>query len=234
MAKRAVAAAKAAATILSISAGQTQAKPSENKKIVIKPPNISTAQVKLKSSAAYVQNKFANYKREEMAEKQKQGSSQKKTRRAKPPKDFEKAYRGSLHVSQEGWYGIPATGIRNAMIEACRFTEMDMIRCKGCVFVLADGLDSETLEPLVRIVGEPHMFIAPVRIGINQTDLAARAMFDKWEAIVTIQWDNDVFEATDIVNLLARAGWQVGIGAGRPLSKTSGGTGKGTWEVLEI
>jgi hypothetical protein len=56
-------------------------------------------------------------------------------------------------------------------------------------------------------------------------------MFEKWESTFEIEWDDDVFKAQDIVNLLARAGWQVGIGAGRPLSKMSGGTGKGTFEV---
>lgn len=224
---------KKTAAIVSIASAQSEAK-QETKKVTIKRPNISTAKAKLISTAAYVQNKFANYKRTEMAEKQKQGSSQKKTRRAKPPKDFEKAYQGSLHVSQDGWYGIPASSIRNAMIEACRLCEIDMIRAKMCIFIVPDGLDNETLEPLIRISGTPHMYIAPVKIGINQTDLASRAMFDKWTAIVTVQWDSDVFEATDIINLLARAGWQVGIGAGRPLSKTSAGTGKGTWNVEEV
>jgi hypothetical protein len=225
---------KATATVVSISPEPAQPKRQETKKVTIKPINMATAQAKLTSTAAYVQNKFANYKREEMAEKQKQGSSQKKTRKAKPPKDFEKVYKGSLHVSQEGWYGIPATAIRNAMIEACRLTEIDMIRAKMCIKIIKDGLDNETLEPLIKIKGEPRMFVAPVRIGINQTDLAARAIFDKWEAVVTIEWDADVFEAADIMNLLARAGWQVGIGSGRPLSKTSAGTGKGTWEVSEV
>jgi hypothetical protein len=111
---------------------------------------------------------------------------------------------------------------------------MDMIRAKGCIFIGADGLDNETLEPLVKIKGQPHIYIAPVRIGMNQTDLAARAMFDEWEAVIEITWDADVFGATDVVNLISRAGIQVGIGAGRPLSKTSAGTGKGTWKVYEI
>jgi hypothetical protein len=78
------------------------------------------------------------------------------------------------------------------------------------------------------------MFIDRVSIGMNQTDLAARAIFETWEAVVTIEWDADVFQAADVVNLLARAGWQCGIGAGRPLSKTSAGTGKGTWKVEAV
>jgi hypothetical protein len=87
---------------------------------------------------------------------------------------------------------------------------------------------------LVKITkGKPEMFVDRVKIGINQTDLASRAMFREWEATITVQWDADVFTANDIVNLLARAGWHVGIGAGRPLSKSSAGTGKGTFEIIE-
>lgn len=203
----------------------------EKKSVVIKPPRFELATVLLRSTAPYIQNRFANYKQLEMIEKQKAGSSMAKTRKAKPPKDFEKGYRGSMHISQEGWHGIPATALRNAMIEACRLTEIDMIRAKMCLRIVQDGLDAENLEPLVKIKGEPRMHIDRVRIGINQTDLLPRAMFEQWEARVTIQWDADVFSAQDVVNLIARAGWQVGIGAGRPLSKMSGGTGKGTWEV---
>lgn len=203
----------------------------EKKNVVIKPPRFELATVLLRSTAPYIQNRFANYKQLEMIEKQKAGSSMAKTRKAKPPKDFEKGYRGSMHISQEGWHGIPATALRNAMIEACRLTEIDMIRAKMCLRIVQDGLDAENLEPLVKIKGEPRMHIDRVRIGINQTDLLPRAMFEQWEARVTIQWDADVFSAQDVVNLIARAGWQVGIGAGRPLSKMSGGTGKGTWEV---
>jgi hypothetical protein len=100
-----------------------------------------------------------------------------------------------------------------------------------CIFIKSQGLDKENLEPLVKIDGKPQMHIERVKVGMNQTDLAARALFPKWSSTFEIEWDDDIFKATDVVNLLARAGWQVGIGAGRPLSKMSGGTGKGTFKV---
>lgn len=203
----------------------------ENKSIVIKPPNFATAPVTIKGTAPYLQNKFSSANRDKMLETQKAGSAAKKTRKAKAPKDFEEVYRGSMHISQEGWCGIPATAIRNAMIDACRLTEMDMVRAKMCIFIQAQGLDKETLEPLIKIKGEPKMHIERVKIGMGTTDLAARAIFEDWSADFEITWDADVFSADDVINLLARAGIQVGIGAGRPLSKTSAGTGKGTFEV---
>lgn len=203
----------------------------ETTSLVITAPNFAAAVFRMVGTAPYVQNRFSSENREKMEKQQKEGSGTKRTRKAKPPKDFQKVYEGSLHVSKEGWYGIPASGIRAAMIEACRLTEFDMVRAKMCIRIIADGLDRENMEPLVRIKGEPRMFIDRVKIGINSTDLAARGMFEEWSANVGIEWDNDVFSAQDVLNLLTRAGWQVGIGAGRPLSKMSAGTGKGTWKV---
>jgi hypothetical protein len=202
------------------------------KQIIIKKPTFSRATVEIEGTAPYLQNNFSSENRQKMEQKQREGSSQGKTRRAKPPKDFQKVYEGSMHISQEGWHGIPATAFRNAMIDACRLTEFDMIRAKMCIWIVPDGLDRDNLEPLVRITdGKPRMHIQRVKIGMNQTDLAARAVFEKWKADITIEWDADVFQAQDVFNLLARAGQQVGVGAGRPLSKTSGGTGKGTFKV---
>lgn len=205
----------------------------EEVKVTIKEPNFKVAKVRI-TGENYVQNRFSSENREKMAAKQREGSAAAKTRRAKPPKDFEAVYRGSMHVSQEGWVGIPATAIRNAMIDACRLTEFDMLRCKMCIFIIKQGLDRDNLEPLIKINGKPKMFIDRVKIGINQTDLAARAIFEKWSAEFEIEWDADVFSPSDVINLLARAGRQVGIGAGRPLSKTSGGTGKGQFRVEGI
>jgi hypothetical protein len=48
---------------------------------------------------------------------------------------------------------------------------------------------------------------------------------------VTVQFDADMITAQSIVNLLDRAGKQVGIGAGRPFSKKSVGQGWGTFSV---
>jgi len=52
-----------------------------------------------------------------------------------------------------------------------------------------------------------------------------------WEAVVHITFDADMLTATDVANLLSRAGMQVGIGEGRPDSKSSCGMGWGTFAV---
>jgi hypothetical protein len=205
--------------------------PEKKVMVVIAPQKIATALATIIGNAPYLQNKFSSENREKMMETQKAGSAVKKTRKAKPPKDFEKVYQSSIHYSTEGWIGIPCAAIRGAMLDACSLTEVEQKRFKMCVRIIEQGYDSETEEGLVKIIGEPEMKTDRVKIGINTTDIAARAMFRKWSSTFEIQWDDDFFKAQDVFNLLARAGWQVGIGAGRPLSKSSAGTGKGTFKV---
>jgi len=50
--------------------------------------------------------------------------------------------------------------------------------------------------------------------------------------MVRIRFDQDTFSLQDVVNLLSRAGMQVGIGEGRPASKKSKcGMGWGMFRV---
>lgn len=200
--------------------------------VVIKPPRTETATIRVIGNAPYVQNRFSSENRLAVETKQREGSSQARTRKAKPAKDFKKVYEGSRHVSEEGWDGIPCKAFRDAMIDACRSVEFDMVRARMFIRIIADGHDREDHSPLVKIAkGKPEMQIDPVRIGMGKMDLASRAVFKVWECDVRIEWDADVFQPADIANLLARAGKYVGVGAGRPLSKTSSGMGWGTFDI---
>ncbi len=53
-----------------------------------------------------------------------------------------------------------------------------------------------------------------------------------WQAKIRIRYDSDMMQAKDVMNLLSRAGLQVGICEGRPDSKDSCGMGWGTFRVL--
>ncbi len=203
----------------------------DTKTVVIQPPNFQTAVVKIKGTAPYVQNKMSQRAREAMEEAQKAGSQGRRKNRKKEPKDFDAAYRGAMHVSKKGWHGIPASAFRAAMISACRTVDFAMTRAKLSLFIVADGYDVEDGQPLVRLHGEPRMFNMAVRLASGVADIAARPMFEEWHANVTLKWDADAFSATDVVNLLARAGVHCGIGAGRPDSRESAGMGFGTFEV---
>lgn len=198
--------------------------------ITIAPPKFQVAAVRIVGTSPYVQHKFSKKAREMMEEKQRAGSQARKGRK-RDPKDFEANYKEAIHVSRDGWYGIPAPAFRNAMISACRVVGFKMTMAKLSLFVEADGYDADDGTPLVKIKGEPKIYQS---IGRNETgvaDVRWRPMWETWEATPRLRWDADQFSANDVLNLLARAGMQVGIGEGRPDSKNSNGLGWGLFEV---
>ena len=203
-----------------------------NKSVVVPAPKFRTAQFHIRGNAPYVQNKFPKKAVEMMKAKQEQGHSAKKGS-AKNAKDFQKCYEEAIHHSKEGWEGIPAPAFRCALISACRVVGFQMTRAKLSAFVIADGFDRDDGTPLVKITkGKPKYHESPVRIQ-QTVDIRARAMWQEgWEAKVSVQFDEDQFTLGDITNLMVRAGLQVGVGEGRPDSKTSAGMGWGTFDVL--
>jgi hypothetical protein len=57
-------------------------------------------------------------------------------------------------------------------------------------------------------------------------------MFKTWGCTLRIRFDADQFTVDDVMNLLERAGQQVGIGEGRPNSPNSFGMGWGTFTAV--
>lgn len=204
---------------------------SSKESVAIKPPNFQQTTIRIVGTAPFCMNRMSSENRDKMVEKQKSGQRAKKGQ-MRPPKDFEKIYQGTMHVSTEGWYGIPAAAFRNAMVSACKIVGFAMTRAKLSLFVIHDGLDREDGQPLVKIIqGKPVRRDFPVKLADGSTDILPRAFFDEWVANVKVQWDGDQFSAEDVFNLMSRVGIQVGVGAGRPDSKNSTGMGWGTFRL---
>ncbi len=200
--------------------------------VVIAPPHLQASKFHIRGTAPYMQNKMSSANRQAMIAKQEAGEQAKKNKK-RSPKDFNAVYQGAMHYSTEGWHGIPSSSFRAALISACRLAGFVMTRAKLSLFIIADGRDRDTSEPLTKITkGKPHRVDMAVRLADGSTDISARPVWDEWETIVTIQWDADQFSAEDVTNLLMRVGLQVGIGAGRHDSRQSAGIGFGTFEVL--
>lgn len=196
-------------------------------------PRLRTASINIVGITPYVQHAFSEKQRKQMEETQRAGQ-QARGKRKRAPKDFEGIYEAAKHYSRDGWLGIPAPAFRNAMIDACRLVGFKMTHAKLSVFVEADGFDRNDGTPLVRINGEPHIHEASVRLATGVADVSWRPMWDEgWSAVVRVTWDEDQFSATDVMNLMLRAGLQVGIGEGRPNSPNSNGLGWGRFEVRQ-
>ena len=198
--------------------------------VQISPPTFQTVEFTLIGTAPYVQHRFSQKAREQIRATQSAGSTA-KSQKQRTARDFEADFVAAQHRSVEGWPGIPASSFRNGMISACRVAGFVMTRAKLAVFIEADGIDDEGLG-LVRINGEPRQHETYVRNETGVIDLRARPMWDAgWTATLRVRFDASTLTVTDVANLLARVGEQVGIGEGRPDSKKSNGMGWGLFRL---
>jgi hypothetical protein len=200
-------------------------------KVQISPANMQFARFKLKGTAPLVQARFSAKAMQAMMSKMAAGSTANKSR-AKPARDFDDDYKQAMHVSTQGWCGIPAGAFRQAMISACRLVGFKMTLAKLSLFIIADGIDKVDGIPLVKFEGTPERVDMAVRNATGVADIRVRPMWREWTMSLTIRYDGDQFTAEDVTNLLSRVGMQVGIGEGRPDSRESAGLGWGTFEIV--
>ena len=198
--------------------------------VQITAPKFMTVSIPIYGTAPYVQLRFSQKAIQAMKEKMEAGPTA-KSRKTRTARDFDDDFKQSQHRSEEGWCGIPASAFRNAIISACRLVGFKMTLAKLSVFVKADGMDAVDGVPLIKINGKPEYLEMTVRNATGVTDLRVRSKYWPWSATVNITYDADQFTETDIHNLFTRVGQQVGIGEGRPDSKSSAGTGWGTFTL---
>lgn len=208
-------------------------KAAEDQTISIQAPDLRVVTVRVIGTAPLLIHKFSSKTVGVIVAKQEAGSTSKKGKK-RDPKNFDEAFELARHISTDGWDGIHAAAFRNAMISACRLVGYKMTMAKLSVFILADGQDNSEQTPLVRIIGgDPERYTIAARNATGVVDIRTRPMWREWQADIRAQYDADQFTSTDVVNLLARAGAQVGVGEGRPDSKNSAGLGFGTFRLAE-
>ena len=198
--------------------------------VTISAPRITTAEFKIVGTAPFVQARFSAKSKQAMMSKMEQGSTA-KGKRIRDARDFDQDCRDAMHIGVDGKSGVPAGAFRNAMISACRLVGFKMTLAKLSIFVDADTFDAVDGVPLVHLHGDWERLDMHTRNATGVVDIRVRPMWRHWHINLRVKYDADQFTLTDVSNLLMRAGVQVGIGEGRPDSKSSTGLGFGTFEI---
>lgn len=200
----------------------------------ISAPNMKVCVFSVEGTAPLVVHRFDEKIKQGFRDKIISGTTPKAKTKFQPrdPADICEA---AKYVGQSGgkrWEGFNASAIRNAMISACRLVNFKMTLAKLSIFVLEDGRDVfNPLFPLIRIDGKSEIseMIGQTETGVAM--LCIRPMYFPWKAQIRIRFDGDQFSVSDVSNLLARVGEQVGLCEGRPDSKNSAGMGWGTFRI---
>jgi hypothetical protein len=212
------------------------AKKKTDELIELKAPNIKKIDVTIKGITPLNVHRLGKKLKDELEERDK---GKPKKRKRGVVRDKQAEFMDSLYfidkngnevktpnkLSPNTRYGYPASGLKKAMVSACRnYDNMTMAAAKGWFFVLGQ---------FIEIKGRPVLDENWVRIGGNgegtgTPHLGIRAKFPEWSAKITISYFADLISASSIVNLLATAGQCVGLGEDRPGKK---GNTFGMWKI---
>jgi len=204
-----------------------------NDLVTISPPNFQRIKLTLEGTAPLMQARFSAKAMQAMMSKMAEGPTAKKGKK-REARDFDEDFRQAMHVSADGWIGVPAAALRNACIDVCRMVGFKMTHARMSIFVEADGNDMVDGQPLVKLdAPPPEKTEMATRNATGVADIRVRPMWRNWKLHIVFRFDADQFTTGDVVNLVARAGEQIGIGEGRPFSKQSNGMGYGTFRIAE-
>lgn len=182
---------------------------------VVKIPPIETQRVSitLEGMSPLLVHQFGEKSKRQIEEKQ-----QKIAKGGRAARDPDAEFRSSLYTISGGKkpvYGVPASGIKNCAVSACRFIEgVSMTTAKGAFHILAPE------DGLIPIKGPaPVMDARPVRIGgfgKKVADMRYRGRFDKWEVSFDVIYNKRVISPEQLVNLYENAGFAIGLHEYRP------------------
>ena len=117
---------------------------------------------------------------------------------------------GGAYRTDDGEWGVPAMALKSAIVSAAH-KDIGLAKTavqKAIMFPSAGVIPMTCSEPIIRE--------DIVRVGMGSTDLRYRPEFHEWRVEISFTFDSDVLTAQDIVNLVDRAGFGVGLGEWRP------------------
>jgi hypothetical protein len=201
----------------------------------ISPPKFTVLTVEIEGLSPYMQLRFSQKAKGTMKDKMEAGSTA-RGKRTRDARDFQEDFKQAQYIGPDGWNGIPASAFRNASIDVCRMVGFKMTHARMSIFIEADGFDLLDGTPLVKLESPsaPEMTDMAVRNATGVADIRIRPMWREWSCKLRVRFDEDQFTAEDVINLLNRAGQQVGIGEGRPFSKNSNGLGMGMFTIKNV
>jgi len=138
--------------------------------------------------------------------------------RKKQPKvarDPEREAADALYVTNDGKPGLSMLAFKASLISAAhKDLGVEKTLVRKSLFLPAAAYSNGLIAPLH--ADEHSIREDIVRVGAGQTDLRYRPEFAHWRVNVIVEIDSDLLNEQDVINLVNRAGFSVGIGEWRP------------------
>lgn len=122
----------------------------------------------------------------------------------------------AMYQLPDGSPAFPMLAFKASLIGAAhKDLGIEKTLVRKALFLPSSAYQGDLLAPLVSS-SEPEIREDIVRIGAGQTDLRYRPEFKDWRVNVIVEIDHDLLNEQDIINLVNRAGFSVGVGEWRP------------------
>lgn len=183
------------------------------KKVKLKPISKKIVSVRLVGISPLVQHKWSEKARKMIRDKQQEGKKTKERELRNP----EQEGRDAMHTTEDGKPGVPAAAIKAAIINAAhKDLGIEKTLVRKALFVLPMGRDvviplEGNGKPLeVEIVEDT------VRVGQGSADLRYRPYINNWSLTIEMEINDELLQMQDVLFLLERAGFGVGLLERRP------------------
>lgn len=168
----------------------------------------ATVNIRIVGMSPLIQHKWSEKAKKQMRDKQ--AGKKTKVRDAREP---ENEFVEATYFTEDGKFGVPVDAIKASWIGAAhKDLGIEKTLVKKALFVECN--DGNRVLPME--CSEPVMREDCVRVGAGSTDLRYRPEFRSWAVEITLQYDSSMLTIEDIINLINRAGFGVGLCEWRP------------------
>jgi hypothetical protein len=198
--------------------------------INIPKPAFKFIKITLKGDSPLLTNPAGKKLRDELYE-----SGTKKPKHKREAMDPQKEYEASIYYidKKKKVYGVPAAGLIKCAVNACRLVDdLSMTLAKRLFYIVEDGYEQSTGQPMVALKGTPQLHEAVVRNPTTRrANLRYRAVWPKWEITFTLRYLSNMITPEQILNLFELAGSCEGFCENRVGAPDSAGGNNGCFHV---
>lgn len=175
---------------------------------VLRPIRRQRVTFRIKGLSPLIHHKWSEKSKEMM--RYKHAGKKTKSREVRDPKQ---EGIDATHYTEDGKYGIFAGAVKRSIINAAhKDIGIEKTLVRKSLFVVCD--DRNNVIPMD--CDEPVIQEDVVRVGQGSTDLRYRPYFYKWAADITCEIDAEMLRVDDLLTLVDRAGFGVGLHEFRP------------------
>ena len=164
----------------------------------------------IRGTSPLVMHQWSEKAKRMMRDKQQEGKKTKERELRKPSEEAESA----TYRTADGDVGIPAMALKSSLVNAAhKDIGIEKTLVRKAMFLICE--DPNLIIPFTSC-DEPTVREDMVRIGMGSADLRYRPEFRNWRATVQFEIDADLMQDSDVLALVGRAGFGVGLCEWRP------------------